>query len=158
MRKIPKTMATQHPDNAMPHHFSKKAFVNTQEEVEECFFAFSELSCEEFMWDWEGKHVDEGVTDKLIEGHFEYFKQHQLGKDIFLTFRIPNIWMEKGYRVARAFANLIAANDFMEEMQLHTPPLFELILPMTTSGQRLFWLRSKYSEIVKAFEFVKEPG
>ncbi|MFH1751152.1 MAG: phosphoenolpyruvate carboxylase, partial [Candidatus Micrarchaeota archaeon] len=47
---------------------------------------------------------------------------------------------------------------FMEEMQLHTPPLFELILPMTTSGQRLFWLRSKYSEIVKAFEFVKEPG
>lgn len=142
----------------MPHHFSGKAFVTTQEEVEECFNAFSELNCEEFMWDWEGKHVDEGVTDKLIEGHFEYFKEHQLGRDKFLTFRIPNIWMEKGYRVARAFANLIAANDFMEEMQLHTPPLFELILPMTDSAQKLFFIRSKYAEIVKAFEFVKEPG
>ncbi|MEK6954728.1 MAG: phosphoenolpyruvate carboxylase [Candidatus Micrarchaeota archaeon] len=158
MRKIPHTMATQHPDNAMPHRFTGRAFVTTQEEVDECFNAFSELHCEEFMWDWEGKHVDEGVTDKLIESHFEYFKEHQLGRDKFLTFRIPNIWMEKGYRVARAFANLIAANDFMEEMNLHTPPLFELILPMTTDAQKLFFIRSKYGEIVKAFEFVKEPG
>lgn len=151
-------MATQHPDNAKPHHFSKKAFVTTQEEVDECFYSYSDLLCEEFMWDWEGKHVDEGVTDKLIESHLDFFSKHQLGKDLFLTFRIPNIWMEKGYRVARAFANLIAANDFMEEMNLHTPPLFELILPMTTSAQKLFFLRSKYGEIVKAFEFVKEPG
>ncbi len=158
MRKIPKTMATQHPDNAKPHPFSGNAFVSTQEEVEECFLAFSNLKCGEFMWDWEGKHVDEGVTDKLIEGHFDFFSKNQLGRDVFLTFRIPNIWVEKGYRLARAFANLIAANDFMEEMRLHAPPLFELILPMTSSAQRLFFLRSKYSEIVKAFEFVKEPG
>ncbi|MFH0971369.1 MAG: phosphoenolpyruvate carboxylase [Candidatus Micrarchaeota archaeon] len=151
-------MATQHPDNACSHPFSNKPFVTTQEEVEECHYSFSELHCEEFMWDWEGKHVDEGVTDKLIETHFDYFCKHQLGRDLFLTFRIPNIWVEKGYRVARAFANLIAANDFMEEMHLHTPPLFELILPMTTSAEKLFFLRSKYSEIVKAFEFVKEPG
>ncbi|MFH1442889.1 MAG: phosphoenolpyruvate carboxylase [Candidatus Micrarchaeota archaeon] len=158
MRKIPHTMATQHPDNAAKHHFSGKAFVTTQEEVDECFNAYSELNCKEYMWDWEGKHVDEGVTDKLIESHFEYFQKNQLGRDLFLTFRIPNIWVEKGYRVARAFANIIAANDFMEEMKLHAPPLFELILPMTTSAQKLFFIRSKYSEIVKAFEFVKEPG
>ena len=158
MRKIPKTMATQHPDNANVHPFSGKAFVTTQEEVEECHYSFSKLDCQEFMWDWEGKHVDESVVDKLVESHSEYFSKNQLGRDIFLTFRIPNIWMEKGYRVARAFANLIAANDLMEELGWNTPPLFELILPMTTSAQKLFFLRSKYSEIVKAFEFLKEAG
>ncbi len=158
MRKFPKTMATQHPDNAKAHSFSKNAFVNTQEEVEECYLAFSQLQCQEFMWDWEGKHVDEGVMDKLMENYYDYFSKNQIGADIFLTFRIPNIWVEKGYRIARAFANLIAANDLMEEMKLHSPPLFELILPMTTSAEKLFWLRSKYSEIVKAFEFIKPPG
>ena len=158
MRKIPHTMATQHPDNASKHHFSGKRFVDTSDEVEECFYSFSELKCQEYMWDWEGKHVDEAVIEKLIEKHLDFFKKNQLGKDVFLTFRIPNIWKEKGYRLARAFVNIIAANDFMDEMQLHTPPIFEAIFPMTASGEKLFFIRSKYAESVKAFEIMKESG
>ncbi len=158
MRKIPATMATQHPDNASPHPLSGKAFVATSEEVEEAHYCFSELDCREFMWDWEGKHVDEAVVEKLLEKHHDFYRKNPLGKERFLTFRVPNVWREKGYRVARAFANLISANDLMEEMKLHAPPVFEVILPMTTSAKELFFLRSKYAEIVKAFEVLKTPG
>ncbi len=151
-------MATQHPDNASPHPFSGKAFVPTAEEAEEAHYCFSELQCQEFMWDWEGKHVDENVVERLVESHPGFYRKHALGKDVFLTFRVPNVWKEKGYRVARAFANVIAANDYMEELGMHAPPVFELILPLTASAQQLFYLRTKYAEIVKAFEVLREPG
>ncbi|MBU0668437.1 phosphoenolpyruvate carboxylase, partial [Patescibacteria group bacterium] len=59
MRKIPATMATQHPDNAREAYFLGSRFIPTQDEIEECYRCFGELGVEEFMWDWEGKFVDE---------------------------------------------------------------------------------------------------
>lgn len=151
-------MATQHPDNASSHPFSGRPFVDTKEEVEEAHYCFAELGCGEFMWDWEGKHIDENVVEKLFEGHAEFYSKHALGKDVFLTYRIPNVWREKGYRLARSFANVIAANDLAEELGFHAPPVFELILPMTTAARELFYLRTKYAEILQAFEVLKPPG
>ncbi|MFH1106982.1 MAG: phosphoenolpyruvate carboxylase [Candidatus Micrarchaeota archaeon] len=158
MRKIPAAMATQHPDNASPHAFSGRAFVATSEEAEDAHFCFAGLGCGEFMWDWEGKHVDEAVIERLFEGHPAYYRRRALGRDLFLTYRVPNVWKEKGYRLARSFANVISANDLAEELGLHAPPVFELILPMTTSGRELFYLRSKYSEVKDAFEIIRPPG
>ena len=103
-RRIPATMATQHPDNASPPFWKPDSdgFISAYDEVHECYLSFAELGCEEYMWDWEGKFVDEAVVDRLFSEHFDFFLQRQLGRDVFLTFRLPNIWLERGYRLARA--------------------------------------------------------
>ena len=94
-------MATQHPDHASVPFWKHDGnpFISAQDEVEECFINFKELKCQEFMWDWEGKHVDEAVVERLFSDHYDFFKRHRLGRDLFLTFRLPNIWLEKGYRL-----------------------------------------------------------
>ena len=43
MRKIPVTMATQHPDNIFPAYFNNNAFISTTDEVEEAYLAWSDL-------------------------------------------------------------------------------------------------------------------
>ncbi len=148
MRKIPRTMVSQHPDNASPTFWAGKSFINSREEVKECFVSFSELNCEEFMWDWEGKHVDEAVIERLFEENLSFFQENPLGKALFLTYRFPNIWIEKGsYRVLRAFANIITAYDIAKDLGLHCPPIFEVIFPMATSAEQLIYLQTKFSEL-----------
>jgi len=159
MRKIPAAMATQHPDNAFaPYWLENTKFVDTKHEVEECYRSFNDLNCGEYMWDWEGKHVDEAVMEKLLERHGDFFSKTQLGKDVFLTFRIPNFWLEKGYRVARALVNIMSANDLAKDQKLHTPPIFEAILPMTQSGEQLYFLRKNYTTLAKALRMFGEAG
>ncbi|QQR83518.1 phosphoenolpyruvate carboxylase [Candidatus Peregrinibacteria bacterium] len=115
-RKIPATMATQHPDNAMAAYWNNKKFIDTLDEVEECYRMFDELKCTEYMWDWEGKFVDEAVVEKLFQRHHDYFKKHKLGKDVFLTFRIPNVDEESGFRLARAYMAILTADDTAHEV------------------------------------------
>ena len=119
-------MATQHPDNACAPYWEHDGdgFISTHEEVPECYAAFHDLGCEEFMWDWEGKYVDEAVVDKLFHSYHDYFKKHQLGQDKFLTFRIPNIDEESGFRLARAFMSILTADDLAHELKMHAPPIF----------------------------------
>ncbi|MEK7145684.1 MAG: phosphoenolpyruvate carboxylase, partial [Patescibacteria group bacterium] len=148
-RKIPATMATQHPDNAQAAYWCDKKFISTSDEIEECFLSFSELKCDEYMWDWEGKFVDESVIDKLFRQHHDFFKKHPLGKDFFLTFRIPNIWKEKGFRLARAFMNILTAEDLAEEVKLHSPPIFEVILPMTKTAEQLMHVQETFAKIAE---------
>lgn len=151
-RIIPKTMGTQHPDNASKPRWAKDAFIDTQTEVEEAFRCFSELSAHEFMWDWEGKHVDESVVEKLFENYTEFFQNTPLGKEIFLTTRLPNIWEEKGYRLPKAFVNVISANQMARDHGMHAPVLFEAILPMTKSADQLHFLHQRFRQVCKAFE------
>ncbi len=152
MRKIPKTMGTQHPDNAKKPEWAKDAFINTSVEVEECFRSFSEVGVQEFMWDWEGKHVDESVVEKLFTNYSQYFQSNPLGKNLFLTMRLPNIWEEKGYRLSKAFANVISANQMAEDIGMHAPAIFEAILPMTKGADQLAFLQKRFRQIQKAFE------
>ncbi len=148
MRKIPKTMFTQHPDNASKAMWLGESFINARNEVKECHISFSELKCDEFMWDWEGKYVDEAVIERLFEDNFDYFKKNPLGKDIFLTYRFPNIWIEKGsYRILRGFANIITAYDVAKLVGTHCPPVFEVILPMVTEAEQLIYLQTKFAEL-----------
>jgi len=148
-RLIPATMATQHPDNARAPYWEKvgDGFVSTQEEVTECYSAFSDLGCQEFMWDWEGKHVDEAVIDKLLQTHFNYFKKQQLGRDRFLTFRIPNTWHERGYSLGRAFMAILTAEHFARNLKLHTPPLFEVILPLTDRAEHIIATQKTFTRL-----------
>lgn len=148
-RKIPATMATQHPDNANAPYWEKDGdgFVSTREEIQECQSAFQDLNCQEFMWDWEGKHVDEAVIDRMFHTHYRFFKKYQLGKNIFLTFRLPNIWCEKGYALARAMMAILTAENFARDLKFHSPPLFEVILPFTDKAEKLIYLQKIFTKL-----------
>lgn len=149
MRHIPATMATQHPDNANAPYWEKNGdgFISTREETLECYSAFKDLDCEEFLWDWEGKYVDEAVVDRLFHTYFDYFKKHQLGKDKFLTFRLPNIWHERGYSLARAMMGILTAEAFAKDLKFHTPPLFEVILPLTSKAEDMLYIQDTFNKL-----------
>ncbi|MEO5657305.1 MAG: phosphoenolpyruvate carboxylase [Nitrospiria bacterium] len=142
-------MATQHPDHACapPWKTNGEAFISAQEEVEECIAAFRDLKCQEYMWDWEGKYVDEAVVDKLFAKYYEYFQKKVLGKDVFLTFRLPNIWEEKGYRLARAYIGILTFEDLAHDLGFDRPPVFEVILPMTDAATKLLHLQKTFSQV-----------
>ncbi len=149
-------MATQHPDNARKAYFCDKRFLTAQDEIEECYLCFSDLQVEEYMWDWEGKFVDESVIDRLFHNYYDFFQKNQLGKDIFLTFRIPNIWIEGEHKLPRSFMNLITAEKAAKTYKFHSPPLFEVILPMTTSSDQLIYIQKTFSKIAHSTEEIFE--
>lgn len=149
MRKISACMATQHPDNADIPYWQTKAFVSTAREVQECYLCFSDLGIDEYNWDWEGKFVDEAVIDRLIHKHFRYFQKHPLGKDKFLTFRIPNPKVEKQFRLARAFMVIITSSQFMQSLGLYTPPIFETILPLTETAEEIIEIQQAFRELIR---------
>ncbi|MBN2734291.1 MAG: phosphoenolpyruvate carboxylase [Methanomicrobiaceae archaeon] len=129
-------MSTQHPDNVNIPFFACSPLMGGEEEVLEAYYAYSHLNCSEQMWDCEGKEVDNFVIKKLLSKYESYFSQKQLGKDVFLTLRLPNpeveqaeakILIETLESIPRSFdvAKMFYGNDI--------PPIFEVILPMTTS-------------------------
>ena len=98
-RKIPRTMSTQHPDNArVPEWCSLRDVIQGDDEIYEAYYAYSILGCEEVMWDAEGKDIDPDVVRKLLLAHPEFFREKRLGRDIFLTYRIPNPSVETAER------------------------------------------------------------
>lgn len=151
MRTIPPTMATQHPDNAMapPWNMSGNPFVSTQEELRDCLYSYRALDIPEYMWDWEGKYADASIVDKLYTESHDYFTRHQLGVDRFLTFRLPNIWEEKGYSLLQAMMVMLSAEDFAKDLAFSQRPLFEVILPMTVRAEQLMHMHYLFSELAR---------
>lgn len=143
-------MATQHPDNAFPNPATGQAFVSARDETDECYQCFADLGVEEYMWDWEGKFVDEAVMERLYTQYHDYFKANALGRDKFLTFRVPNIWEEPSAKLPRAFMNLVSAEQAAKNYDMHRPPLFEVIQPMTTSADQLKYLQQKFTKIAES--------
>lgn len=150
-RKIPATMATQHPDNANPPFWddSGNPFIGVHKEIPECLVCFKDLQVSEFMWDWEGKHADAAVIDRLFTTYYDYFKNHQLGADNFLTFRLPNIWEEKGYSLLQAMTVILTSEDFARDLNFDNRPLFEVILPMTESADQLMHMHGLFQKLSK---------
>src|SRR3990167_275606 len=146
-RIIPTTIASQHPDHAGVPYWGKKEFISTRKELQECFLTFSELGISEYKWDWEGKFVDESVVDRLLHEHFEYFQKHPLGREKFLTFRLPNPKVETEFRLGRAFMGILGAAGLAKEIGLHSQPLFEVILPMTESAEEMIAIQEAFKEI-----------
>lgn len=151
MRKIPGTMATQHPDNAAAPYWDEQGrpFVSVYQEITEAMHCFQDLDVGEYMWDWEGKHADAAVIDRLFSDYFEYFSKTQLGRDKFLTFRIPNIWEEKGYNLLQAMTVFLSGEDFARDLKLHDRPLFETILPMTERADQLMHMHHLFEKLAK---------
>lgn len=140
-------MISQHPDNANKPFWHHEEFVSTQEETEECFISFSDLGVSEYKWDWEGKFVDESVIERLFGKYFAYFKKFPLGKEKFLTFRLPNPKAETEFRMGRAFMGILGAASLAKKVGMHGPPLFEVILPMTETAEEMIAIQEAFSEI-----------
>ncbi|NCP17265.1 phosphoenolpyruvate carboxylase [Candidatus Kuenenbacteria bacterium CG_4_9_14_3_um_filter_39_14] len=151
MRHIPATMATQHPDNACAPYWETdgNGFVNLYEELRECLSCYRDLGVDEFMWDWEGKYADEAVIDKLFSNYFDYFKKNQLGRDKFLTFRLPNVWHEKGYSLLRALMVILTSEDFARDIKFYRQPLFEVILPMCERAEQLIYMQKSFQKLAR---------
>lgn len=147
MRRVPVTMATQHPDNAGAPWWKDGAFVTTQDEIEEVMLLFKELPIDEYMWDWEGKYVDEAVGEKLFSRGAELFRRKKLGTDVHLTYRIPAFDGEKMHRMARAFMNILALADLARDIGVKRPPVTEMFLPLTTSASQPIRVREAFNEV-----------
>lgn len=147
MRKIPSTMASQHPDHASKPYWHNKEFISTRHETHECYLAFSELGVDEYKWDWEGKYVDESVIERMFSEYFEYFKKNSLGKEKFLTFRLPNPKVQTEFRLSRAFMGILGAAQLAKQIGFHSPPIFEVILPMTESSIEMIATQEAFNEI-----------
>ncbi len=150
-RKIPRTMSTQHPDNVNIPFFSESSILKGDEEVREAYYAYSHLGCDEQMWDYEGKDVDVYVVKKLLSRYSQFFYNNTLGKDVFLTFRIPNPSVERGEaKIALEVLESIprsydCAKIFYGKEHI---PVFEVILPMTSSHFELERIYQYYLRFV----------
>ena len=156
MRKIPCTMSTQHPDNASLPSWASKEIIANEDEVFEAYYVFSELGCQEQMWDWEGKDVDPHIVRKLLTNHTGYFRENMLGRDIYLTYRVPNPSVEKTEKkiLIEALESIPRCYDLAEAFygkKCHSP-VFEVILPFTTSHLELLRVLACYRTIVEKEE------
>jgi len=144
-------MSTQHPDNVNSPFFAENIELSGEDEVQEAYYAFSHLGCDEQMWDCEGKEIDNFVVKKLLLKYESFFKEKRLGRDIFITLRVPNPTIEKAEAkilletlesIPRSFdaAKLFYKDDI--------PPIFEVILPMTTSPKCLDRIYRYYCDFV----------
>jgi phosphoenolpyruvate carboxylase len=133
-------MSTQHPDNVLLPFFAESKDMSGNDEIQEAYYAFSHLGCDEQMWDYEGKEGDDFVVRKLLTKYEHFFKQVRLGQDVFLTLRLPNPDVER--EEAKVLIETLdsiprscdAARIFYGK---EIPPVFEVILPMTMSSESL---------------------
>ena len=144
-------MSTQHPDNVISPFFAESSELDGEDEIQEAYYAFSHLGCDEQMWDCEGKEVDNFVVKKLLTKHETFFREKRLGRDVFITLRVPNptveraeakILLETLESIPRSFdtAKLFYGDDL--------PPIFEIILPMTASYKSLDRIYRYYCDFV----------
>ena len=149
--KIPRTMSTQHPDNVSVPEWSPNEIIDGNSEIFEAYFAYETLGCQEVMWDSEGKDVDTRVVRKLLDKYSDYFLNHTIGKDVFLTYRIPNPKIEIVERkvVIETLQNIPVAYDVASLFyKKGTAPIFEVILPFTTDSKELTLLFNYYKKAI----------
>src|SRR5438105_15491627 len=92
---VPRAMRTQHPDNVAFPIFAQGPVMSAEDEVREAFYAFAHLGCDEQMWDFEGKEVDNFVVQKLLTEYGSYFRANPLSERLRLTPRVPNPRVER---------------------------------------------------------------
>src|SRR2546428_6534925 len=146
-------MSTQHPDNVGVPFFAPNAVMGGEDEIREAFYAFSHLGCDEQMWDFEGKEVDEFVVEKLLSQYEAFFREHPLGERVFLTPRVPNPALEKAQaKVLLEVLHSIPRHSDVARLSdgRAREPIVELIFPRTTSADELGRVATYYRERVGA--------
>ncbi len=148
---VSRAMSTQHPDNVHTPFFADHPELSGDDEIKEAFYAYSHIHCREQLWDCEGKEVDNFVVKKLFTKYEPYFSNHKLGKEIFLTVRVPNPAVDKGEAkilletLESIPRNFDAAKIFYGE---EAAPIFEVALPMTTDAKEIIRVAQYYKKHV----------
>lgn len=143
-------MFSQHPDHASKPYWHTSELISTHAEIEEAFLMFKDFNGDEVMWDWEGKLVDEAVIERLLGTYTQFFRQKPIGKEVFLTFRVPNPRVEPGYRLGRALMVILSGQYLAKSAGFSNTPLFEVILPMTEKVREMIDVQKSYARFVKA--------
>src|SRR3989338_11428971 len=134
---VSRTMSTQHPDNVNNPFFSDNSELAGEDEIKEVFYTYSHIHSREQLWDFEGKEVDNYVVKKLLNKYDNFFAKKKLGKDFFITLRLPNPDVEKNEvkilaetleSIPRSFD---IAKVFYEDSDDDIAPIFEVAQPMT---------------------------
>ena len=109
------------------------------------------------MWDFEGKETDSHVVSKLLARYGEYFRTLPLGRDHRLTFRLPNPAVEPsmGKVLLEALESIPRHFDVARGMGIEVPPVFEIILPMTTRAEVAE--RANLASISRAKAIMRSP-
>jgi len=147
---VPRCMSTQHPDNVNSPFFSDSEVLAGETEIKETYYVYSHLGITEQMWDCEGKEVDSRVVEKLLSRYPKFFSENILGKDIFLTLRVPNPNVEKaqGKILLETLESIPLNYDIAEAAGSSVAPIWEAILPMCTSGAELDRIYDYYKKVV----------
>jgi len=155
MADVPRVMSTQHPDNATLPFFTAGDVIEGEDEIQEAYYVYSHLGCDEQMWDFEGKEGDEYAVKKLLSRYPDFFAANRLGNGTRLTVRGPNpdleaseakILLEILESVPRSFD---AAAQFADEYGVDViPPIHEVIVPMVTSADQLNAVHEYYERFV----------
>jgi len=158
-RKIPATMSTQHPDNVFtPPWLRGTEILDGDDEVYEAYYVFRKLNVDEQMWDWEGKDADIHVVRKLLLIDKDFFVEHKLGEDYFLTYRLPNPFVEPIERKSfiECLETIPRFYDYVDKIcGTGTPPVFEVILPLTTSSRELMVVYEAYRSLIARRDSIK---
>ncbi|OLC56145.1 MAG: phosphoenolpyruvate carboxylase [Chloroflexi bacterium 13_1_40CM_4_68_4] len=148
-------MSTQHPDNVAVPFFASGPVMGGEDEIREAFYAYSHLGCDEQMWDFEGKEVDEFVVEKLLSSYESFFREHPLGEEVRLTPRVPNPALEKAQgKVLLEVLHSIPRHSDVSRMFYgrEREPIVEVIFPMTTSADELLRIREHYRTRIAALD------
>lgn len=158
---VPRVMSTQHPDNANLPPFSDEEVLKGEGEITEAHYVYANLGCDEQMWDYEGKAADVDVVLKLLLKDPDFFREKILGRDIFLTLRIPNPAVEHEMRkkVEEALHTIVTSYDLASSFyDAPIAPIFQVILPFTTSAEELTRVDSYFREVVVGKQDHMLPG
>jgi phosphoenolpyruvate carboxylase len=151
-RFVPRTMASQHPDNASIPNWCHSEVIAGEDEVYEAYYDYSVLGCQEVMWDAEGKDIDPQVVRKLLTKYGEYFSKNKLGEDVFLTLRLPNPLIEVSEKkiFLETLESIPKHNDVASSFYNKYPTIsiFEVILPFTVSHVDLVRVRETYRKVI----------
>ncbi|OED36979.1 phosphoenolpyruvate carboxylase [PVC group bacterium (ex Bugula neritina AB1)] len=148
---IPKCMSTQHPDNVSAPFFTPTSVLGGQDEITEAYYVFSHLLCDEQMWDYEGKEVDNHVVKKLFTKYEAFFKKNKIGEKVFITLRVPNPEVEKteAKMLLETLESIPRSFDIAKLFyDKDSAPIFEVILPMTSSAKNMDRIFQYYKNFV----------
>ncbi len=155
MADPPRVMSTQHPDNASVPFFVEGESLEGEDEIQEAYYAYSHLGCDEQMWDFEGKEGDEYAVKKLMGRYDRFFLDSRLGEDVRLTIRGPNPDVERSeakilLEILESVPRSFDAARLFYESHDRTPvaPIHEVIVPMVTDAAQLNLVHEYYERFV----------
>jgi phosphoenolpyruvate carboxylase len=144
-RKIPCSIATQFCDNTFKPFWSFGKGNPIADDFFDCYVAFKELCCHEYLWDWKNRKIDELLVRKLLNAYPKFFNQKIMGKDCFITLRMGQ--KESIESLGRAFLSIIHSNRFAKDKGITEKPIFSMA-NSAKSANELLRFTKLYNETI----------